>query len=476
MRVIDIVQTLAASWWLLLLGLLVGGGGALALSATVTPTYVSTTTLFVAVRGQADTTAMEIASGSNAAQQKIKTYTALAGKPVVLDPVVAELDDATTGADLAAAVSASSPTASTLMTISVTDPDPVRAAELADAVAASLRTVVTTVLEPEFSAGVPSVSMEVVEPALPPASPSSPRTTANLAAGALLGLAAGAAAALARRALDTKVRDRRDLAGDGTADDLAVVGEIPFDSGVRRRPVIVRDDSAHAHAEAFRMLRTNIRFLGAGSRARSFAVTSATPGEGKTTTAANLAVSLADSGLRTVVVDADMRRPNLARVLGLEGAVGLSDVLIGRVELDDVLQHWGRDGLVVLPAGDVPPNPSELLGSGAMRALLDDLGQRFDVVVVDTPPLLSVTDAALVGEMVTSTLLVVAAGRTRRDHVATALDRLAVTGTPRAAVLTMTRRTRRDDYSYYAEGVKPLRGARALLRPFRGGRALLRRT
>nr|WP_228507449.1 CpsD/CapB family tyrosine-protein kinase [Frigoribacterium sp. VKM Ac-2530] len=219
------------------------------------------------------------------------------------------------------------------------------------------------------------------------------------------------------------------------------------------------------------MLRTNIRFLGAGSRARSFAVTSATPGEGKTTTAANLAVSLADSGLRTVVVDADMRRPNLARVLGLEGAVGLSDVLIGRVELDDVLQHWGRDGLVVLPAGDVPPNPSELLGSGAMRALLDDLGQRFDVVVVDTPPLLSVTDAALVGEMVTSTLLVVAAGRTRRDHVATALERLAVAGTPRAAVLTMTRRTRRDDYSYYAEGVEPLRGARALLRPFRGGRA-----
>jgi len=463
MRVTDILRALLASWLLVVLGVVAGGGLGYAVSAAATPTYVSSAKVFVAVRGQSDTTAMEIASGSNAAQQKIKTYTTLVTTPRVLGPVVADRGPSITVDDLAAQVSATSPTASTLMTVAVTDVDPQRAAELANEVTESLRDVVTTELEPEFAPGVPSVTMEVVEPAVPAAAPATPRTAANVGLGLVLGLAAGAAAGLARRALDTKVRGRGDLVSEG---ELAVVGEIPFDPQVRRRPVVAAEGGASVQAEAFRMLRTNIRFLGAGSSARSFAVSSAGPSEGKTTTTANLAVSLAEAGLRTVVVDADMRRPNLAKILGIEGAVGLSDVLIGRFELDQVLQPWGHDGLTVLPAGEVPPNPSELLGSGAMRALLDDLGERYDVVVVDTPPLLSVTDAALISEMVTSVLLVVATGRTRRAQVTAAVERLdAVGGTPRAAVLTMGRRRRSDSrYYYYSETAVPRRRLLGFLR------------
>ncbi|MBF4601641.1 polysaccharide biosynthesis tyrosine autokinase [Frigoribacterium sp. VKM Ac-1396] len=459
----DIFRALLAGWYLLLVGLVIGGGAGVAISASATPTYVSSTKLFVAVRGQADTTAMEIASGSNAAQQKIKTYTSLVTTPRVLDPVVRDVGPPLTLESLTAAVSASSPTASTIMSVTVSDVDPQRAAELADAVTESLRSVVTTELEPEFAPGVPSVTMEVVEPAAMSSSPATPHTVANVALGLLLGLAAGALGALLRQVLDTKVRGQGDLVDEN---DLAVVGDIPFDPEVRRRPVVVRDGGGSLHAEAFRMLRTNIRFLGSGLAARVFAVTSAGPGEGKTTTTANLAVSLAEAGLRVVVVDADMRRPNLAKVLGIEGAVGLSDLLIGRVELDDVVQPWGGDALGVLPAGDVPPNPSELLSSGAMKALVDELCTRYDVVLIDTPPLLSVTDAALISEMVTSMLLVVASGRTRRAHVTTSLERLdAVGDTPRAAVLSMSPRRRSDSrYYYYAETPDAPRGLRRLVR------------
>lgn len=463
MRVTDIFRALLAGWYLLLIGLVVGGGAGIAISASATPTYVSSTKLFVAVRGQADTTAMEIASGSNAAQQKIKTYTSLVTTPRVLDPVVRDFGPPLTLESLTAEVSASSPTASTIMSVTVSDVDPRRAAELADAVTESLRSVVTTELEPEFAPGVPSVTMEVVEPAAASSSPATPHTTANVALGLVLGLAAGALGALLRTVLDTKVRGQDDLADEH---DLAVVGDIPFDPEVRRRPVVVGDGGGSINAEAFRMLRTNIRFLASGASARTFAVTSAGPGEGKTTTTANLAVALAETGLRVVIVDADMRRPNLAKVLGIEGAVGLSDVLIGRVELDDVLQPWGSDALGVLPAGDVPPNPSELLGSVAMRALLDDLGSRYDVVLIDTPPLLSVTDAVLLSEMVTSMLLVVASGRTQRTHVKKALERLDAVGeTPRAAVLSMSPRRRSDTrYHYYGEASGAPRGLRRLIR------------
>ena len=139
---------------------------------------------------------------------------------------------------------------------------------------------------------------------------------------------------------------------------------------------------------------------------------------------ANLAITLAESGVRVAIVDADMRRPRLAEMMGLEGAVGLSDVLIGRAALDDVLQEWGSDGLFVLPAGQIPPNPSELLGSQPATDLIDALAEAFDVVLIDAPPLLPVSDAAILSRRTGGAIIVAAAGRTKRSQLHGAIEAL----------------------------------------------------
>src|SRR5690625_3976052 len=142
------------------------------------------------------------------------------------------------------------------------------------------------------------------------------------------------------------------------------------------------------------MLRTNLQFSGSGGP-ETYLVSSAVPGDGKTHVVANLAIVLAESGARVTLVDADMRNPRVADVMGIEGSAGLSDVLIDRVSLNDVLQPWGMHDLSVLPAGQIPPNPSELIGSQVMRNLIRELEETADYVLIDTPPVLPVTDAAV---------------------------------------------------------------------------------
>jgi capsular exopolysaccharide synthesis family protein len=182
---------------------------------------------------------------------------------------------------------------------------------------------------------------------------------------------------------------------------------------------------------------------------RVFVVTSSVPGEGKSTTTANLAIALAETGARVAVVDGDLRRPAVAEYMGLEGAVGLTDVLIGRAELADVLQKWGRHDLYVLPAGRIPPNPSELLGSSAMAGLLAELGKTFNFVLIDAPPLLPVTDAAVLSKFTSGAIIIVAAGRTKRTELAVALRSFEhIESKVLGAVLTMLPTKGPDSYGY----------------------------
>src|SRR5699024_3325706 len=174
--------------------------------------------------------------------------------------------------------------------------------------------------------------------------------------------------------------------------------------------------------EAFRALRTSLDFLVVGQRNRVLTVTSSSVQEGKSITAANLSIVLAEAGMRVVLVDCDLRRPRVAEYLGLEGGAGLSDVLVGRAELDDVLQYWGKNGLHALPSGRIPPNPSELLGSEAMDLVLETLSADFDFVILDAPPALAVTDSAVIGKKATGTLVVAAAQSSRKPAVLEAIS------------------------------------------------------
>jgi capsular exopolysaccharide synthesis family protein len=252
--------------------------------------------------------------------------------------------------------------------------------------------------------------------------------------------------AVLRETLDTRIRNEHDVE---SVTDVSILGGIVFDPKAAERPLIVHVDPRSPRAESFRSLRTNLQFLDVGRADRSFVVTSAVPSEGKSTTAANLAIALADSGASVLLIDADLRRPKMAQYMGIEGGAGLTDVLIGRAEVADVIQPWGRAKLFVLPAGRIPPNPSELLGSARMMHFIGEFNKNYDVVIYDTPPLLPVTDAAILAKSVGGALVVVSAGRTHKNQLRGAIAALAnVEASISGLVLTMLPAKGPDAYGY----------------------------
>jgi non-specific protein-tyrosine kinase len=199
---------------------------------------------------------------------------------------------------------------------------------------------------------------------------------------------------------------------------------MPFDRQARKRPLVVQDAPRSARAEAFRQLRTNLQFLGVEQPPRSILFTSTLPAEGKSTTAANLAIALAQAGEPVTLIDADFRHPQLSQYLGIAPGPGLTEVLIGRATLDEALRPWVEDAtLTVLPSGTPPPNPSELLGSRAMARVVSELRAR-GMLIIDSPPVLPFTDAAVLAKITDSTLLVVRANSTRLDKLERALHAL----------------------------------------------------
>ena len=458
MELREYLRLLRKNLLLILATTLVGLGVATAYSLTRTPQFEAQSTVFVSA--QTADSVQELNQGSSYTQARVKSYVNLVSTPIVLDPVIAKLqlplgDDA-----LGSQVTASSPTGTTLIQISVRDPDAARAAAISNSVADSLTAVVQQIETP-IGQTVSPVKLALVRPAAVPAAAVTPRLTLNLGVGLLLGLAVGLGVAVLRRLLDTRIRTERDVA---QVSDVPVISAVAYDSHAAERPLIVHMDPRSPRAEAFRTLRTNVQFLDIEG-SHSFVVSSSVPSEGKSTTAVNLAITLADAGARVALLDADLRRSKVSSYMGIEGGAGLTDVLIGRAELDDVLQRWGDEELYVLPAGKIPPNPSELLGSRAMGQLVDRLEADFDVIIFDAPPLLPVTDAAVLAKRAGGVIMVVAAGRTTRHQFAGALHALEHVGAHVAGVvLSMVPSKGPDAYGYgygagYGYGYAPEQAA-----------------
>jgi capsular exopolysaccharide synthesis family protein len=439
----DYLRILRKRWIIIVVLTLVGVAAAAAASILTTPEYEASTIVFVSV--QSDTNVQDLASGNNFTQGQVKSYAEAVSTPLVLDPVIRRLNLNESAAKLALSVTGTSELDTVNITITATDPSPTRAANIANAVTESFRTTIAQITKPASGHTSP-VSASVLQPATVPTDPTSPNTKLDIALGLLVGLAIGVGLAVLIDVLDTRIRGKRDVT---LITNAPIIGGIALDPNAVTRPLIVQDDPHSPRAESFRILRTNLQFLEVEPGPKSFVMTSAVPGEGKTTTSANLAITIAESGAKVVILDADLRRPKLAEYLGLEGGVGLSDVLIGRVPLADALQPWGRGTLNVLPAGSIPPNPSELLGSTAMAALLRTLETQFDVVIIDLPPLLPVTDAALVSKLTRGTLVVVAAGNTHKGEFAAAISALENVGANVAGVIiTMLPTKGPDAYGY----------------------------
>jgi capsular exopolysaccharide synthesis family protein len=425
-------RVLRSSWVLISIIVICALGATSLYTILKAPEYVATTKVFVSAESASSVT--DLTQGNTFTQQVVQSYTDIVTTPIVLHSVVNDLSLGITEAALAKKISASAAVNTVVIQISVTDKSADTSAAIANSVASSLTRVVSK-LSPSTSSGTAPVKVTIVQKAQPPLAPSSPNVPLNIALGLVVGLILGVAAAVIRSLSDTRIRDTHDISA---VTDAPVLGGIAFDSGASTRPLIVQDDPRSPRAESFRSLRTNLQFLEYGGRPQSFVFTSPLQGEGKTTTVANLAIALTDNGMKVVVVDADLRRPRLAEVFGLEGAVGLSDVLIGLVSLDDALQEWGTQSLKVLPAGQKPPNPSELLGSQSMADIINTLTEWFDIVLVDAPPLLPVTDAAILSKRTGGAIVMAAAGKTHRAQLKSAMSVLSAVGaTPLGVVMTM---------------------------------------
>ena len=273
-----------------------------------------------------------------------------------------------------------------------------------------------------------SATVTVISPAVRPTVPIRPRILSNTLLAAVLGALAGVGLAFLLEYLDDTVKSPDDLKATG----LGVIGVVQRVHGNGKQGesrIFAVSQPTSLAAEAYRTLRTNLQFSSLDRPLRSLVVTSAVATEGKTTTAANLAVVMAQAGNRIVLVDGDLRRPSAHKLFNLSSRVGLTDALVEDPQaLDGYLQESGIENLRVLAAGPIPPNPQELLGSQRMKELLRRLEEEADMVVLDTPPILAVSDANVLAARASGVLVVVNAGQTRRAAVRQAVEGLRKVG------------------------------------------------
>ena len=413
---------------------------ALGQTLTTTPTYDAHSQLFVSVKGGSSAT--DVTQGNMFAQNRVTSYVSLATSPRVLQAVADDLGIAGGSPKLAGRVSASAPPQTVLIDITASDTDPEQAARIANSTANELINGVTSVED------VSLVKLSVFEQAQPPTSPSSPRPTMNLVLGLVVGLVLGLGFAFLREVLNTRLRTQEDIE---RIVEAGVLGTFSSDSTLEKTPVLTQGDPYSPRAEGFRQLRTHLSFTNLTGGSQSVVVSSSIPGEGKTSTAVNLAIMLAEGGTRVLLVDADLRRPKVATYLGIEGSVGLTGVLTGSVALEDAIQTWGPAGqLHVLASGRLAPNPSELLGSAPMDKLLARLESEYEVVVIDAPPLLPVTDPAVLAANTSGLLLVVSVdGRTKKAELTRAVANLEAVRARTLGVVINRMPIVKGDHNYY---------------------------
>ena len=313
-------------------------------------------------------------------------------------------------------------------------------------------------------------NLRVIEPAQIPGAPIGPRRMFTIMIGLLLSTAAGVGLAFLLDYLDNTIKTVEDVSRYAQLPALSVVPAVAGGSRRRlaakgRRAIGNGNSSRHADseaayqlatldnqssaAEAYRVLRTSVLLSAAGRPPKTILITSGQPGEGKTTTVVNTAISLAQMGASVLIIDCDLRRPTTHKVLGVDHAQGLSTYLSRDVQLDELIQRLPIANLSLLPCGPVPPNPAELIISEKMKDLLRDLAGRYDHILIDSPPLINVTDPVILSTMVDGVILVVHGGKSTRDVVRRARQELSTVGAKIFGVVLNNVDLRRDGYDNY---------------------------
>jgi non-specific protein-tyrosine kinase len=505
--------TILRSWlWLFLASVLLAATAAFLVSGAMSKIYDAQNTLLV---GQSLTAANPDSAQLAAAQQLSQTYATVVTTRPLAQRVIDRLGLQMTAEELLREVGADASTSTALIYINVSDTDPVRAANIANAFAdeliaespaiqgqqvdlqkavqanldstqaeiiqtqdqidqltantyrtasqdQELQTLQTNLvsLRATYAALLPNLSsnssniLTVVEPAVAASGPSSPRTLLNVILAAVLGLFAALGIAFLVEYLDDSVASSDDVQ---EVTGLPTLGVVPVMSGDRKRGEIYRLvtllNPRSSVAESYRTLRTNVEFAAVDTPLHTLLVTSSVPQEGKTTTAGNLAVAFAQAGSRVLLVDTDLRKPGLHNLFKLSNEYGVTTLFRDEAAtVRSVTQDTELNGLNIITSGALPPNPAELLGSQRWRAILERLKAEADLVILDSPPLQAVTDAALLAATVDGTVFVVHARHTRRGAVRQGREALARGGGKILGVVMNRLKKREYDEYYYSYG------------------------
>jgi capsular exopolysaccharide synthesis family protein len=434
-------------WKLIALMVLLGIGVATVITAVSPKVYKANVQVFVSFDADAANTPTAAYAGNAALTAEVATFAELIDTPKILQGIQKDLNLSLTNSQLKGKISAEAPTTQTLVLIHATDGSPSAAAAIANSAASQFVKFIQEV-KTSSETKQSQVRLFVTQPATAPSSPDSPNAIINIALGVVLGLLIGVGLAIARDVLDNRIRDVEVL---GKTANQPVMGTIVEDPVAVKHPIATRAGTRNIRAENFRQLRANLQFANVDEHPRVIAITSSVPNEGKTMVAMNLASTLAEIGFTVCLVDADLRRPTVAKMMGLPSPVGLTSVLINQIDLNDALQKVGTN-LYVLSSGPTPPNPSEVLASSYVRETIRALLVHVDYVVIDTAPLLPVADGAEVAALADGALLVARYNMTTDSQVKRAVAALRQVDAKLVGVVMNripTRRASEYGYTYY---------------------------
>ncbi|WP_263310007.1 polysaccharide biosynthesis tyrosine autokinase [Brachybacterium atlanticum] len=449
MTIEDFLRLLLRNLLLLVAGLVLGAAAGYGLSFTQSTTYSASALGYVSASAQSDENGDPIQQASGNMQfqySKAQSYLPLFNTRAVGQRIVDELGLEASPDEVAGSLQTTLDPNAPIITVEAVAPTAEEASAIAnaavEATAAEARSLETGGNE---NAAV-GVQLTNYQNAVVPGAPVSPDREKFLIAGAAFGLLVALGLAWLRDRNDSRLR---------TADDVTDVVGLPTLGALpdakefaRGKDGVLPEPAFFPSREALRKLRTNLRYIDVDNPPRSIVVTSSAPGEGKSTVASNLARVMARAGQPTLLVDADLRRPMIAQQFSVDGEVGLSQLLAASVSLEDVAEPTTVPLLTLLPAGQIPPNPSELLGSRRMQELIEELSRQY-FVIIDAPPVLAVTDAQLLTRHSDGAILVAVPGQTRTAAMQKAVEAIrAVNGTVYGAVLNRASTGRLNRLAY----------------------------
>ena len=438
-EVLQFIKILGKRKAIIVLGTIICLLGSIVATSLMTPKFESSTRLLVS-QGQIAPGNQSLGESYQAlllSERLAMTFKEMISSRTLAERVISKLELPLLPEDLQKKVGAKLVKDTQLIEISVTDDNPVQVKNIANAYASEFVTITKEVIPSSAL-----INVKVVEPAVVPLDPVKPNATLNVILGFLIGLMASIGLAFLMETLDVTIKEQEDVEGLLGVPSLGKIpgGESPF---------LLSNDNAIV-SDAYRSIRTNLQYINFNQSIKTLIVSSPNQSEGKTTVSANLAIVYAQAGYKVLIIECDLRRPTLANLFYIPDDRGLSNVLAGAATVESVMRETQVDGLQIISSGPIPPNPADLLNSEHMDRALADLREKFDLIILDSPPALAITDTAILSTKADAVLLLSHYGKTKKNEIVAAKEALSKVGARIIGfVINGANMPRKGGYYYY---------------------------